>query len=153
LEVLDYVADKRPKPKRKRKAGSPGKPDPTKRQKVEQAAEAVVWEYYERFGYELEDVTDEHVGWDFNATKGKLRLRIEVKGLSGHAISVEVTPNEYANMTRHKDTYRLCVVTEALGKAELSVFSYSVEAGCWKEQSDNRTLAIEQIVAARCTAD
>jgi hypothetical protein len=73
-----------------------------------------------------------------------------VKGLSGLQIVVDLTPNEYAAMQRHRDSYRLCVVPNALTNPCLEIFSYSQDSGLW-ESGTGSVLHIQDIVAARCT--
>jgi len=84
------------------------------------------------------------------ATRGNRQLRLEVKGLAGSEICVELTPNEYAAMRKWRYTYHVCVVTDALTDPKLAVFSYSPESGKWQDDR-KRTLRISEIVAARCS--
>ena len=81
-----------------------------------------------------------------------MSLKLEVKGLSGQEMCVEVTPNEYARMKEHRNEYRLCVVIDALHNPHLSVFAYSEEAQGWADQK-GRILRVDEIIAARCSAD
>lgn len=101
-------------------------PDLLKRLAVEKAAVACVWEHYNTFGYELFSVEKENVGWDLEAIADRLHLRLEVKGLSGSQLAVELTTNEYRAFTNptHQAYYRLCIVTQALSAPELHIFSY-----------------------------
>jgi hypothetical protein len=125
--------------------------DPFIRQLVERAAVAETDRYYTGLGYGVGSVEKDNLGWDLNAvhpTRGA-NLKLEVKGLSGNDLCVEVTPNEYARMNEHRDVYRLCVVTDALGDPQLTIFAYSTESQRW-EDNDGRLLGIEEIVAARC---
>ncbi|HEV3006156.1 MAG TPA: DUF3883 domain-containing protein, partial [Pirellulales bacterium] len=75
--------------------------------------------------------------------------RLEVKGLSGNQICVELTPNEFAQMQNWRDSYCLCVVTNALTDPQIAVFEYSPESGTWQDDQ-KRTLDISPITAARC---
>lgn len=79
-------------------------------------------------------------------------MRLEVKGLSGNELCVELTPNEYAQMQKWRDSYYVCVVTNALTDPMLAVFGYSPESGTWQDDQ-KRSLQIQEIVAARCKAD
>ena len=73
--------------------------------------------WYRRQGYDVIRVAAQNLGWDIEAVlksgSKKAILRIEVKGLSGSQVSVELTPNEFTKMQLHADTYKLCVVTNA----------------------------------------
>lgn len=74
-----------------------------KKKQVEKIAVKYVIEYYEQLGYRVESVETDNIGWDLVATSAKVDLKIEVKGLSGTEIMVELTPNEYKQMEREKD--------------------------------------------------
>ena len=74
-----------------------------------------------------------------------------MKGLSGSQIVVDLTPNEYRAMGQYRDSYRVCVVTNALTTPSLAVFAFSPETGRW-ESAAGHVLAIQEIIAARCTA-
>ena len=76
-------------------------------------------------------------------------MKIEVKGLSGVEIMVELTPNEYKQMESEKDNYRLCIVTDGLSKPILNIFSYSYEKRNWINNVGDK-LEIKEIVSARC---
>lgn len=71
--------------------------DTEKRKAVEDKAMEVVIKHYEG-NYDIKDVSLEKKGWDLEATSGKITLYLEVKGLSGNQVNVEVTPNEYEKM-------------------------------------------------------
>lgn len=119
------------------------------KKKVEKiAVEKVVKEYTNR-GFKVSSCETENLGWDLEATHKKTFLRIEVKGLSGDKISVEITPNEYKMMQKFKESYRLCVVTECLESPILYTFSYSNEKNAWLSE-DGEELFIDQIISARC---
>ncbi len=122
--------------------------DPEKKVKVEKSAIAKTISYYEGLGYEIESVEKENMGWDLTAMLEKRILRLEVKGLSQSEICVQMTPNEYAKMKEHKDTYRICVVTDALKKPKLDIFYYSQDSGEWENDNGN-ILKIEEIMAAK----
>lgn len=93
----------------------------------------------------------DNVGWDLEATLDNRKLKLEVKGLSGSELVVELTPNEYTKMNANRDTFRLCTVTSALTQPGLSIFQFSIESGRW-ETSDCRMLEVTEVVSARCTA-
>ena len=65
------------------------------------------------------------------ATSGKRKLLLEVKGLSGKGLTVGLTPNEYDVLRRESDNYRLCVVREALNEPKLLICRYSKESEGW----------------------
>ena len=130
-------------------SSTPVQTDPFLRQKVEHAAVEITTAHYSRLGYTVDSVENDNLGWDLCAVFGQNQLKLEVKGLSGPDIRVELTPNEFDKMRKHLDSYRLCVVTNALTSPTLTVFSYSQDTQRW-EDSDGQVLAIDEIVAARC---
>ncbi len=104
-----------------------------------------------QLGYRVDSVEEDNLGWDLDAVSGKRKLKLEVKGLSGSQIAVDLTPNKYAAMHKHRDSYRVCVVTGAFAAPCLAIFAYSPDSGQW-ESPDRRGLRIQEIVAARCSA-
>lgn len=126
--------------------------DPLLRCKVERAAIEVATKHFENQNYVVDSREQDNLGWDLDATCGKRHLRLEVKGLSGSDVCIELTPNEYAQMQKWQDSYFICVVTEALTAPALAVFGYSPESGRWQDDQ-GRTLEIQPIVAARCKAN
>lgn len=105
--------------------------DQDRKVRVERAAVRLCCEHFEKLGYSVRSVERDNVGWDLEATSGKTVLRVEVKGLSGSAFSVELTPNEYRAFSERSEAYRLAVVTEALDKPALSICRYSKEQDKW----------------------
>lgn len=101
-------------------------------------------------GYRVESFEKDNVGWDLNAVLGKRDLKLEVKGLSGSQIVVELTPNEYAAMGKYRDSYRVCVVTNTLSKPCLEIFAYSPDSRQW-ESPERLVLNIKEIIAAKCS--
>lgn len=122
--------------------------DPFKRQKVEKAAVKEVIKHYKKLGYEITSVELENVGWDLTAQREKTTLKLEVKGLSGKEVVVELTPNEYANLKMDLENYRLCIVTDALTEPILRIFTYSHESEEWTSE-DGIQLGFEEKVSAR----
>lgn len=118
------------------------KTDPEKKAEVEKAAIRKTTEYFESIGYTIDSVEKDNRGWDLEAISGKKKLLIEVKGLSGNELSVELTPNEYAALSDSdkKDNYRLCVVSTALTYPRLFVCRYSKEAGKWVVEGKNTAI-------------
>ena len=103
------------------------RPDPLIRQQVERIAVKTTVSHYDNLGYHVSSVERDNVGWDLNARLDRRYLKLEVKGLSGRRCVVALTPNEYEAMKRHRLTYRLCVVTNALISPALEIFAYSPE--------------------------
>jgi hypothetical protein len=79
-----------------KRLGKAYQPDPYIRSRVERRAVDLVTQQFEALGYEVDSVARDNVGWDLNALHRYTgaRLQLEVKGLSGKEISVELTPNE-----------------------------------------------------------
>lgn len=149
-DVLSFVETRRlPGSSSGSGSGTPRQINPFLRQEVERKAIATTTEYYSKLGYEVDSVESDNVGWDLNAIHGKRQLKLEVKGLSGMQLRVELTPNEYDKMKAHHGSYRVCVVTNALLSPELAVFAFSQETQRWEDQY-GRVLQIEEFVAARC---
>ena len=46
--------------------------------------------YYEKLGYIVTSVERDNVGWDLTAVLGERELKLEVKGLSGSQVVVEL---------------------------------------------------------------
>lgn len=144
-EAVKYVVSSKSQKIAKRKNI---KVDVDTKKKVEKAAVDLVKTSYSQRGFEVISVEKENLGWDLVATKGKLSLRIEVKGLAGEEISVHITPNEYSKM-KAKDCsdYRLCVVTNALKLAILSTFVFDGKKWVCEEDS-TLTLSFDEQIAA-----
>ncbi len=140
-EVLKFIAGNRKKVNAKRSR----KTDPERNAKVEKSAIKNTIKYFESIGYIVESVEKDNVGWDLEATLGNKKLLIEVKGLSGSGLSVELTPNEYSAFSKEDDLYRLCVVYDALDKPSLLVCRFSKESGSWiVEGNQKSTINIKQ---------
>lgn len=150
--VLEYVQT-RELPRRKPDESDlpPRQPDPLLRARVEQAAISTTTDYYRRLSYIVDSKEQDNVGWDLEAVRDRTKLLLEVKGLSGSHLVIELTPNEYAKMQEHRDSYRICVVTNALTAPQLAIFSFSRDTGRWEDQDRGRPLHIAEQVAARCT--
>jgi hypothetical protein len=120
-----------------------------RKQKIEKRAISLTIQYYENLGYTVNSVEKDNVGWDLEARQERKFLRLEVKGLSGNALSIEMTPNEFRMLNEHRDNYRICVVTNALGENPTrSIFAYSFERDAWQDDEE-RQLNINQIISAR----
>jgi hypothetical protein len=129
----------------------PHQPDPLLRQEVERIAVERTTGHFGRLGYTVDSVEQDNIGWDLNAVLWKRELRLEVKGLSGDQVVVELTPNEYKAMKAYLASYRICVVTSALTQPRLEVFAYSNDSRRW-ESAEGRVLKLQEIIAVRCTA-
>jgi Domain of unknown function (DUF3883) len=81
---------------------------------IEKAAVDVIAAHYAEQGFALISREKDNLGWDLEARRGSILLRLEVKGLSGIAPVVEVTPNEYTAMKskRYRTSYRVCIVSK-----------------------------------------
>jgi hypothetical protein len=121
--------------------------DIKKRLKIERRAMLAASRHYEERGYRVKYVHTQKIGWDLEARRNRELLRIEVKGLSGGSIAVEVTPNEYVQMRRHQKTFHLCVVLDALKRPQVRPFIYSQKRGGWYDDED--LLKCRESIAAR----
>lgn len=121
------------------------------RAKIEKAAIKAVWNLYEERGYQIDDVQSKNYGWDLEATNGKHQLYLEVKGQGNHEPYVRISRNEYEQMSKHKDKYRLCVVMDSLNEADIYVFLPQDEDKWVCEDDDAIELNINEQVAAIAT--
>ena len=128
----------------------PRQSDPDRRVKVEKAAIDCVTKHYE--GYSCMSVERDNKGWDLEISRGAVHLLVEVKGCSGDAAVVELTPNEYKAMCRKRHQYRLAIVTNALDKPRLSIVSFNGSDDTWRDQ-DNRRIRLTERTGARITCD
>lgn len=144
--------------KPKKSARAPRQLDTELRRRIEQAAiDHAVAHYTSKNGggRSVRSVELESKGWDLEATSsdGSV-LYIEVKGLSGSEVVVELTPNEYAKMQSERARYVVYILSNALEKSQQAhVFRYDAEQSSRKnlvwETDDGRNLMIEERVAAR----
>ncbi len=148
-QVFDYILNGiNPKSLMHRQKGISKKLDPLKRLEVEKKAVIFVENHYRKYGYEIESVEKDNVGWDLNAVYAKIKLKLEVKGLSGKDISTELTPNEYTNLKANNNNYRICIVTEALSSPSLKIFAYSKDNNKWISE-DGLVLNFEDKTGAK----
>lgn len=136
----------------RRNAKTPGagwQHDIERRLAVERKAVVAVSEHYARLGYKVRSVEHERKGWDLVATLGrKEHLKIEVKGRIGPDIVAELTLNEYLQMQRHNNSYRICVVTNALtSRRTTHIFSYSIDSQAWETDAGLRLTLTEKTAA------
>lgn len=149
-EVREFIASYRHVPGRTQPPGqgrSPRQPDVETRLKVEKAAMDLAMAYFD----DAVDVSKEAKGWDIEARDSLGQVLVEVKGLSGHTLCVELTPNEFAKMGEHKDRYILFIVTGALTQSRIGrVFRFEPTLAAWRSGQGDQ-LAIAPITGARCT--
>lgn len=122
--------------------------DVFKRQKVEISAVETTIKHFEELDYIVISKEKDNVGWDLEASNDKETLFLEVKGLSGKIVSIELSPNEYQKSNEYKDQYKLCIVVNALINPKLDIFSYHSESGNWTN-IENEKLIIQEKVGAR----
>jgi Protein NO VEIN, C-terminal len=134
--------------------------DPDARKRIELAAIEHATQFYrsDKGGNrEVNSVEKDGIGWDLTVTaaSGEI-LKVEVKGLSGRELIVELTPNEYKQMcsTEHREGYIVYVVTEAgTPDAKSHIFYHDRENSSRRKllwtAVDGRILKIEERVAAR----
>ncbi len=146
-QVDDYINKGTIPPPGKPKPGRK-KPNPYLRREVELKAIEVVVKHYQSLGYVVDSVEIEKVGWDLNATRDRIELKLEVKGISGKSLNCELTPNEYQNLLLHRENYRICIVSEALTNPMLKVFYHSKEFMEWIS-SEGTKIHLEDAVSAR----
>lgn len=114
------------------------------RKQVEEAAVDYVTKQYEAQGYKVKSREKENLGWDLDAWQGKIKLKLEVKGLAQSTISVHITQNEHSEMMADKDNYRLCVVINAVKAPQLIVFLWDESQKSWVSEDDTSiTLTID----------
>ena len=94
-DVVKYVNDYKPS---KSVESSEVTVDPNLNKRIETAAIAYVTKQYEYFGYKIKSVEKENKGWDLEAEKGKIKLRLEVKGKLQKDIYIHISRNEYEKM-------------------------------------------------------
>lgn len=148
-KIIEYIDSYKSKQKRLNRTFSAISSEA--RVKIEQAAIKAVWDLYEERGYQIDDVQSLNYGWDLEATNGKHRLYLEVKGQGNHEPYVRISRNEYDQMSKHKDKYRLCVVMDSLNEADIYVFLPLDEDRWVCEDNDSIELHINEQVAAIAT--
>ncbi|HXR06315.1 MAG TPA: DUF3883 domain-containing protein [Candidatus Acidoferrum sp.] len=80
---------------------------------VEQAARKAVRLHYARMGYKIVSREKENLGYDFDVSRHRENLHVEVKGISGSDLRFPITANEIA-CARSDTKFRLAIVTEAI---------------------------------------
>ena len=112
------------------------KVDAEARKRVEEAAVSFVTKEYQSLGYKITSREKENVGWDLDAEKNGIKLKLEVKGLSQSQVSVRISDNEYKSMMSNKGCYRLCVVTNAIKKPTMIKFIWDESIRAWVSDDD-----------------
>jgi hypothetical protein len=117
------------------------------RKQIEFSAMDAVADYFSARRYIVDYVHRENLGWDLEASIGRKKLFLEVKGLSEEFIAVIFTPNEFRQSTRYRSNYRICIVSNALSEArKVEIFYWKND--CWIS-NDNKVLNVEPIEYAR----
>lgn len=118
-------------------------PDVTHRAEIEKIAIDHVTDKYFSLGYTVKSVEKDNLGWDLEATRGHLKLLLEVKGTAHSQISPLLTPNEYSASKKHRAAYHVCIVSEALSDPALTDLRYINDVGAWVDESGDQEWAIE----------
>ena len=125
-------------------------PDIDKKKQIEKIAIDYVVNEYENQGFSVMSVENKNYGWDLEARKNNICYKLEVKGLSGDRVSIELSENEYKKMQTHIEQYRLCVVCGCLNEnPSLHIFAYSTCLNCWQDES-GKILNISERISAHC---
>ncbi len=141
--------------KRKRtqetRSGRRWQQDVEKRARVEKMAEEAVARWYSERGYSISGVQHECFGWDLEASKPRERvLQLEVKGLSGSSVLIELTPNEYRQMKKRCQTFRLCIVTQADKLKDQKIHQLRFQRNSSQlEDDEGRVFRLAEVVGAR----
>lgn len=160
-KVWKYIKNwERRKKGKKRRPTSTRRPrggrniDPEQRKMIETIAIDIAANFFRSAdggGYRVISKETDNVGWDLEASRsGKATLLIEVKGLSGQKVSVELTPNEYKQMIskKNRDNYVLFVVTDCLGNRPMT-HDYRFKGGRWTD-ADGTVLKLSERIGAIC---
>jgi len=135
-----------------RRGGWSTTPDAAHKASVEDAAIACVLRHFH--DWRSTDRQKDNCGWDYEFMQEGQKLCVEVKGLSGAEIHVELTPNEFQAMERAmgrtftEGSYRLAVVCEALSETpQLFLFAHENELDWLCELSQRRITASRRTAA------
>ena len=148
---------KRGRSKSRGSGGGRRNTDPKLRKEIEERAVNEAVEFFssdEGGGYKVISRETDNVGWDLEARRprGEILL-IEVKGLSGKDVVVELTPNEYKQMQakENRDKYVLFVVTDCLGKSPVT-HDFRRKGRGWSD-ADGTRLDIKRRIGAVCRSE
>ena len=153
-EVLNYISRKGSETSasqgKKAVKTTPYQPDIEKRHQVELAAMSAVESWYARRGWKIEDVSSQNIGWDIEATREGSFLRIEVKGFSASNIAFDLTPREYEQLLANVDSYRVCVVPNALENKPIPhPLTYNASSKEFADENHKLRLQLKERVGAR----
>ncbi|MCC4243718.1 protein NO VEIN domain-containing protein [Stappia indica] len=131
--------------------GWPATPDVAHNAAVEAAAITIVRDHFVNM---KADRQKDNCGWDLEFWRGDDVICVEVKGLTGNEVSVELTPNEYQAMrkavegTFDSGEYRLAVACNVLGvKPKLFIFKHESGAYWICERTSKRIRLVERTAA------
>ncbi|WP_233518558.1 protein NO VEIN domain-containing protein [Streptomyces corynorhini] len=96
--------------------------DPKKRKAIELHAENMAVAHYERQGWTVERLGKPY---DLHCTRAREERRVEVKGTTGAATSVELTINEVEHARNPRHTVDLYVVSDIVADARSSDYAMS----------------------------
>ena len=143
--LVASIDNRRAGPGGRKPRGSPRQTDIEKRLAVEKAAMDMALMYYDG----SIDVSKAALGWDIEAEDVEGTLRVEVKGLSGQGVNVELTPNEYRKLQEHRERYVIFVVTGALTQRPLAhIFRFHAESESWRS-AVGQLLQFQELIAVR----
>lgn len=154
-DALAYISaweGSRAGPKQGVGKGWPSHVDPAVKALVEQHA---IDETVRRLGQVSSDRQKDNCGWDLEFQKEGRTLCVEVKGLSGDELRVELTPNEYDAMRRATTgdfsdaDYRLAVVTRALREDRAFYLFYHEEGFVWRCELSHQRITVQERTGAR----
>ncbi len=73
-------------------------------------------------------------------------IYLEIKALAGGEVGVELTANEFKHMKKHRNRYRVCIVTNALTKKPtLSIYGYVPESKRWEHHETGALIHIDPV--------
>jgi hypothetical protein len=124
-----------------------GKQNQLKKQQVEINAIIFVTQHFSNLKYSVSSKEKDNLGWDLEAVKGETILYLEVKGLSGNSVSVDLSPNEYSKSQQHSKNYRICIVTNALTEPQLFIFNYVTKTNKWTSETGQELELTEKTAA------
>lgn len=128
------IENYKPKIKNNSRKGKAYQQDIEKRLLVEQKAVDFAKAYYKnRYGKKnVKSVETENKGWDLEVKSKYVKLNIEVKGLSGYVLNVELTPNEFKAFDKCANNYQLFIANRALTKKPIiRIFKYQSKGKIW----------------------
>lgn len=117
--------------------------DQVKRKSIEDISMSMVMDFYDKKGYEVENVSMYSKGWDIEAFCKGSSLKIEVKGAQSNQIIFELTPNEYKMLKCNIYEYRIAVVTNCLSEnPQIYIFKIRKNGNSFEGYNDNYVLSL-----------